>query len=218
MFRGTPARPRRAAGREVVHDRADERPLPLMPREGFDLGVDVGNPRRRVDGAVQRIRMRQRADHRQPVHDPGDPRQVVADLDARHVRRDRLQFPLNLGRGLGLGVEGLMLRGRAVLVDQDARAGATEPGALCRRARPGASQAQIISQRESERSQPPDVEEVAAAQSMAEPLGVPEESQHGIVTRSYAPSRNWIETPVRGCIPRSRIAATPCCYRLSPGR
>ena len=113
---------------EVIHERTDERPLPLVPRLGLDLGIDLGNAGRGVDGAVQRIGMRQRADHRQAIHDPSDLGQSLADVDSRHAGRNRLQLPLNLGRRLRLGIERLVLRRRAVLVDQDARLGLAELG------------------------------------------------------------------------------------------
>jgi hypothetical protein len=75
---------------------------------------------------MQRIGMRQRADHGQAIHDRGDLGQALADVDAGNIRGDRPQLALDLRRRLGLGIERLVLRRRAVLVDQDARLGLAE--------------------------------------------------------------------------------------------
>ena len=65
--------------------------------------------------------MRDRADHRDLVHHPRQLRQPLADVQARHARRDRTQLAADLHRGVGLGVERLELAGRAVQEEQDAR-------------------------------------------------------------------------------------------------
>ena len=48
-------------------------------------------------------------------------RQVLAELDAGHVRRDRLELAADLGRGVGLEVERVLVGQPAGQVDHDDR-------------------------------------------------------------------------------------------------
>ena len=71
--------------------------------------------------AVARIVVPERADQRDLVHLPGEPRQVLADRDARHVGRDRPELAAELGRGVGLQVPGVDGAQAAVQEDEDQR-------------------------------------------------------------------------------------------------
>ena len=52
---------------------------------------------------------------------PGQPRQLVGEPDARQPGGDRPVLPLHLGRGVGLGVEAVVVRQPAAQVEQDHR-------------------------------------------------------------------------------------------------
>jgi hypothetical protein len=56
------------------------------------------------------VRVRHRADDRQPVGNPGDPRQVLADGKSRHGRLDGAELAADFQRRLRLGIERLVLR------------------------------------------------------------------------------------------------------------
>ena len=71
---------------------------------------------------VVRHRVVQAADDRQPVDDPRRVRQVLADLDTGHARRDRPELAADLPRGVRLHVPGVEVARAAVVEDQDARA------------------------------------------------------------------------------------------------
>ena len=71
--------------------------------------------------------MRVRADDRQLVRVPGDLRQLIANLNARNHRRDRLELAADAVGGLGLEIERVLLRRPAPEIDQDARLGRWPP-------------------------------------------------------------------------------------------
>ena len=91
---------------------------------------------------------------------------------------------------------------RPILGEQDARAGADKRGPLARGRGPGGtSQPGRRPPRESKRSTPPDVEDIAAPQSLAEPLRVPG-------------SLSMASSPASASAPRTRAAS--CGRRRSP--
>ena len=76
--------------------------------------------------------MLHRAQQADLVHLAGQPRQVLANLDARHAGGDRLELAANFGRRLGLHIPEVDMAGPAEQKDEDAR---IEPArrAGCRR-------------------------------------------------------------------------------------
>ena len=73
-----------------------------------------------------RIAVRQRANDRQPVGQPGDALEMFADERTGHGRGNRLERPANFGRCVRLGVEGFELAGAAPHKEENARLGPTE--------------------------------------------------------------------------------------------
>ncbi len=67
--------------------------------------------------------MSHRADDRNLVGDTGDLRQPFTKADSRKTGWYRLQFALDFGRSVRLGIEGLMLRRGAVQEKKDASLG-----------------------------------------------------------------------------------------------
>ena len=67
--------------------------------------------------------MGQRANEGTAMHPLGQPRQVFADLQARHRRRDRLELAANLGRRVRLHVERVVMARRPGEKDDDDRLG-----------------------------------------------------------------------------------------------
>ena len=89
--------------------------------------------RRRLTGEQKRrrrrvidVRVRHRSHDRQLVGPLGQLRKVLADLDARHARGDRLELAADLGRRVGLQVPGVLLRRPAPHEEQDAALGAAK--------------------------------------------------------------------------------------------
>ncbi len=91
----------------------------------------------------------------------GQQRQVVTNLDTRHVGRDRQERPADLDRSLGLQVKRVLVGRGAPEVHQDAPLGASESGRWTRRVDP-VLQGQHFRQPQSQRSQRPDPQEFTA--------------------------------------------------------
>ena len=70
--------------------------------------------------------MAERADDAELVEVPRQQRQVFADVDARHVGGDRLEFAANLVRGVRFHVEGVVVGRPAVEKDDEAGLGFAE--------------------------------------------------------------------------------------------
>ena len=112
-----------ASGSRVAQDRAEARRVVAVVAQELQVPLErvaaaEGRERRRV---VVRHRVVHAADDRQPVHHPGRVRQVLADPDARHARRDRAELAADLARGVRLHVPGVEVARPAVVEDQDAR-------------------------------------------------------------------------------------------------
>ena len=101
------------------HDGAERRPVgrgegPHVGPRVFVPGVDPIAPR-----LVVRIIGGERPDDGQLVGDRRSPRQQLAKRQPGHTRGDGGEDPANLRRGLGLGVEGLVLRWPATEIEVD---------------------------------------------------------------------------------------------------
>ena len=95
------------------------------------------------------------------VHDPGEPRHVLADLDARDVGRDRLELPADLRWGVHLQVVHVLVAGGPAHVDHDHR--------LVRPAAGGLLGGEDPWQREAADGERADAEHVAPGEAVAEP-------------------------------------------------
>src|SRR5262245_44839247 len=138
--------------------------------------------------------MRQRSHDRQSVHHLRDSRKMVADQRARHASGNRPQLALDFGRGFRLWIKSLMLRGRPVLVDQDARFGLSKPAHHRMFLRLCLAGFQEVLKRKAESAETPDVQEVAAAEPVAKYLPISEERKHQLPTCT---SRSDVEVLVR---------------------
>ena len=112
-----------ALGLHVVDHRTEKRPIARIARIQFGRQVERGHTGQRKSHAVQRIRMRHRAQHRGAVHHLGEGGKQFADPAAWQAGIDRVQFAADFQRGIGLGVDPFDLAGRTVEVDQDDRLG-----------------------------------------------------------------------------------------------
>ena len=131
MIARAPARPSAcSAGRRRPASPASSAPCSLAmiePAEGYCGGrfdgvrAQVAGQHPVGGGEVVAVVVVHRADDRHLVHQPGVLGQQLGDLHAGHGRRDRLERPAKLGRSVGLGVVGLVLRRPAVEPDQDHR-------------------------------------------------------------------------------------------------
>ena len=86
---------------------------PLVVRMAGDHPVDAAG--------VIGVLVAERTHHGELVHLAGELRQVLAHPDAGHVAVDGLEFAADLGRGVGLHVEGVVVRGAAVQKNDQAR-------------------------------------------------------------------------------------------------
>src|SRR5262245_60385147 len=126
--------------------------------------------------------MRQRSHDRQSVHHLRDSRKMVADQRARHARGNRPQLALDFGRGFRLWIKRLMLRGRPVLVNQDARLGLPKPADRRIGRRLCLTASQEVLKCKAESTETPDVKEIAAAQAVAKYFPISEEWNHQLTT------------------------------------
>jgi hypothetical protein len=111
-----------ADGREVGGGRWE-----IASRLGAGRMVAAGHRRQRGLNVVG-VGVSQRANHGDLVHEPGRPREQLAEAHAGHARRDGAERTALGVRPDGFRVPGLLLRGPAVKVDHDHRAGAAEGG------------------------------------------------------------------------------------------
>ena len=95
------------------------------------------------------------------VHDPGEPRHVLADLDAGNVGRDRLELPADLRRGVHLQVVHVLVAGGPAHVDHDHR--------LVRPVAGGLLGGKDLWQREAAHGERADAEHVAPGEAIAKP-------------------------------------------------
>ncbi len=164
---------------QVVHHRADEWPMPPVARIQLHRDVDSRRPRRGVRDAVNRIGMRHRANDRNPVGHLRHMRQKLAHVAARQPRADRPQLAPNFERGVGLHVGQLELAGRAIEVQQNARLCPPEtawPGFV--RFGLNLREAQVVAEPDTEQTQAPGDEHLAAGYAVAQPFWRTENLQH----------------------------------------
>ena len=114
---------------QLRDDRAELRPAARRRRLARMVAVED------LDGVVIGLVADERADDDELVHDPGQPRQRLADLDAGDVGRDRPPRAGDLLRRVGLEVEHVLVRRPADQVDQDDRLRATTDTPACASAR-----------------------------------------------------------------------------------
>ena len=69
--------------------------------------IAAGKPSEDAIGIVAVIAVRQRSDQTGPVHQAGDPREVLADSQPRYGGSNRAEFATNLGRRAGLQIKGI---------------------------------------------------------------------------------------------------------------
>ena len=119
--------------------------------------------RHRGDGireAVQRECVGHRADNGQLVGPLGQPRKMLANLQAGHLRGDRLEFAANLRWRGRLHVPGVLMRRPAPHEEQNARLGsAKRAGCLWASQRPGGDH---LGQRQAQQAQRTGAQNLAA--------------------------------------------------------
>ena len=151
-----------------THHRSKRRPRGGLAKTAEDQVQMVAIVERPLDAA----------DERQFIGDPGLQRHQLRNVKARNVGLNRLELAANLGRRLRLEVVHVEVTRPAVQADHDDR--------LARRAvrrRRLRAQPQQIGQRERS-AQEPNMQEIAAADAIAEPLIWAPNGQHKRALRS----------------------------------
>ena len=117
-------------------------------------------------------RVADRPDHRVAMGLPGQQGQVLAHLEARHGGRDGPELAADLGRGVHLEVEGVLVRRptRQIHHDDGLVVGPESGGGL------GAQQ---LGQRQAAQSEPSDAEEAPPGEAITESAGRSGDGQHG---------------------------------------
>ena len=100
--------------RQIIEHAAEKGPMPPIVRIQLHRNIDLVDTRERVGRGVNVVRMGHRSDDGHAVGDAGHVRQVLADLQTRNGRVDRLENAANFGRRLGFRIERLVLGGRAI--------------------------------------------------------------------------------------------------------
>ena len=137
--------------------------------------ADQGDPpRQRVvgTGVVVADRVVDRADQRQVVRLLREHRQVLAEQEPRHRRRDRPELAPDAERGVGLHIPEVLMRGAPLEDEQDHRLGPHPP------LRPRLEQAAAGSA-QPEQARRADPQHVAPAQAVAEPPLFRGDPEHG---------------------------------------
>ncbi len=92
-------------------------------------------------------------------------RQMLANLHARHIRFDRLEFAANFGRGLGLQIERIEMRRPALQINIDGRL------SLRRSDLPGLGCPQVSGQMQTQPAERSDLDEIAPSHAVAKDAG-----------------------------------------------
>jgi hypothetical protein len=108
---------------------------------------------------------RETADDGEPVHLLGQQRQHFAEADAGHVGRDGAEFAAHLGRSLGLGIEGFVVRDAAGQPEEEHLVGG---GGATRRRRGRSSMAEQV-QRGGGQRHAPDAQQLTAVDRHEKP-------------------------------------------------
>ncbi len=139
------------------HHRAERRPAAgRLPLEG-----PAGEALKSV---VARVAVRHRADERAAIHHLRELRQMLGDLDAGDIGRDRLELAAKLRRRVHLQVENVLMRRPARQENHDHR--------LVRPPRPGLRlRAQDLRQAQPPERQPADPQEIATRNPIAKTSG-----------------------------------------------
>ena len=159
--------------------------MPAVARVQLHRDVDLRRAGGGEGDAVDRIRMRHRADDGDTVHDAGGVGQQLADVEAGDVALDRLQLAADVDGGARLGVERLELTRRAIQEEEDARLGAAEVPLVCR-GRCVCRQPQRVGKSEAERAKSANLQEIATRQAIAERLARAEQSEVAERPREHA--------------------------------
>ncbi len=124
---------RRGGRKQLAHHRADRRIVGRPGPAPFLAPVVAGQGR--VNGGGMRVvhAVMYRPQDGRVVDQPGHARQMLAELDARHGRGDRLKFTPQLDRRVGLHVPHVEVAGTAVEKNQDRRIRTGPAAALGRR-------------------------------------------------------------------------------------
>ena len=72
-----------------------------------------------LKGRVVPLAADEGADDRQPIHHAGQPRQMLADLDAGDTGGDRLELAADFGRRVGFEIDHVLMRRPAGQEDHD---------------------------------------------------------------------------------------------------
>ena len=106
-----------------AEDRAEARGIIAVVAQQLQVALERVAPAKRRErrGVVVGHRVVHAAKDRQPIHDPGRVRHVLADSEPRHARRNRPEKTTNFPRRVGLHVPRIKMAWAAIVEDQDAR-------------------------------------------------------------------------------------------------
>ena len=177
---------------EHLHDRAEVGPVGRLDLPGAAGAVGIAGQHPVAADVVVVVVGRDRPHDGQLVGDPRGARQQLAELDAGHVGLDRLERPADLGRGAGLGVEGLVLRRPALQPEEDhvlrpaERRRARSDGLGRREIARGALAPQQVGERQPQRAESAHAQPLAAVDAVTEPDRPVMERQHDEIPRHRA--------------------------------
>ena len=158
---------------EFRHGRAHRGPAPDRPQAALRPAGHA------LKSGVGPLAADDRADDRAAFHPRRQPGKHLADLDARHVRADRLEFAAHLARGVGLQVPHVLMRGAAAEEDVDeGLVTLARPADWCGRLGPHEPREREAAGAE---RQAADREELPTGRPVAHPRAVAEDRQHGVI-------------------------------------
>src|SRR5262245_61836186 len=122
--------------------------------------------------------MRDGADDGGVIGQARQTRQIFGDGDARDARRHRAKLAANLGRSVRFEVQGVEVRGTAVVVEENASLGAwSSPRTAVRGLSVGAT-FEPIGKEQAGESEPADSQQLAPGDSVAKPNVRPVDGKH----------------------------------------